>query len=160
MSNDERTELVNLLCEYISQHIEPDKGRAELLPADKVEVIESLVREYSQVAMVGDGINDAPAMGRATLPIAMGSAGSDTAIEAADVALMSDDLAKVPWLIRHSRRTLAIIRQNIGLSLGVKAIFVALTFLGHASLWAAIAADMGVSLIVISNALRLLRARP
>lgn len=133
--------------------------RAELLPADKVEAIDSLIREYGSVAMVGDGINDAPAMSRATLGIAMGAAGSDTAIEAADVALMSDDLARIPWLIRHSRRTLAIIRQNIGLSLGVKAVFVALTFLGHASLWAAIAADMGVSLIVISNALRLLRAR-
>lgn len=133
--------------------------RADLLPADKVAAVESLVQKYGQVAMVGDGVNDAPAMGRATLAIAMGAAGSDTAIEAADVALMSDDLAKVPWLIRHSRRTLGIIRQNIGMSLGVKAVFVALTFLGHASLWAAIAADMGVSLVVISNALRLLRVR-
>ena len=137
-----------------------DEVRSELLPADKVEIVASLVQQYGHVAMVGDGINDAPAMGRATLAIAMGAAGSDTAIEAADVALMSDDLKKVPWLIRHSRRTLAIIRQNIGLSLGVKAVFITLTFLGHASLWAAIAADMGVSLVVISNALRLLRARP
>ena len=136
-----------------------DEVCSELLPADKVEIVASLVQQYGHVAMVGDGINDAPAMGRATLAIAMGAAGSDTAIEAADVALMSDDLKKVPWLIRHSRRTLAIIRQNIGLSLGVKAVFIALTFLGHASLWAAIAADMGVSLVVISNALRLLRVR-
>ena len=146
-------------AETIAHEAGIEEVRSELLPADKVEAVESLVRQYAHVAMVGDGINDAPAMGRASLAIAMGAAGSDTAMEAADVALMSDDLAKVPWLIHHSRRTLAIIRQNIALSLGVKAVFVVLTFLGHASLWAAIAADMGVSLIVIANALRLLRIR-
>ena len=87
----------------------------------------------------------------------MGAAGSDAAIETADAALMSDDLAKVPWLIRHSKRAVSIIRQNIALPLIVKGLFVLLTFLGHASLWAAIAADMGVSLVVITNALRLLK---
>ena len=131
--------------------------RAELLPEDKVDAIGALAQQYGSVAMIGDGINDAPAMGRATLGIAMGAAGSDTAIEAADIALMSDDLSKVPWLIAHSRRMLAIIRMNIVLSLAVKALFVGLTFAGHASLWSAIAADMGVSLLVISNGLRLLR---
>lgn len=146
-------------ADFIAKEAGINELRAELLPADKVEIVAALVDQYGHVAMVGDGINDAPAMSRATLAIAMGAAGSDTAIEAADVALMSDDLTKVPWLIRHSRRTLAIIRQNIGLSLAVKAAFVALTFLGHASLWAAIGADMGVSLVVISNALRLLRTR-
>ena len=135
-----------------------DEIQAELLPADKVTTVEALVRKYKAVAMIGDGVNDAPAMGRATIGIAMGAAGSDTAIEAADIALMSDDLSKLPWLIRHSRRTLSIVRQNIVLSLGVKAVFVVLTLLGHASLWTAIAADMGVSLVVIANALRLLRA--
>jgi Cd2+/Zn2+-exporting ATPase len=132
--------------------------RAELLPQDKVTAIEHLVQRYESVAMVGDGINDAPAMARATLGVAMGAAGSDAAIETADIALMADDISRLPWLVRHSRQTLRIIRQNITLSVGVKVVFVALTFWGFASLWAAIAADMGVSLLVIGNALRLLRS--
>ena len=129
--------------------------QAELLPSDKVLFIKSLIERYQSVGMVGNGINDAPAMGRASIGIAMGAIGSDTAIDAADIALTSDDLSKLPWLIRHSHRTLAIMSQNIVASLAVRAVFVTLT-LGHASLWAAIAADMGVSLLVIFNALRLL----
>ncbi len=144
-------------AEAISKEAGVTEVRAELLPEDKVRAVEELVQKYGSVAMIGDGINDAPAMGRATIGIAMGAAGSDTAIEAADVALMSDDLSKLSWLIQHSRRMLGIIRTNIVLSLAVKAVFVVLTFLGHASLWAAIAGDMGVSLLVIFNALRLLR---
>lgn len=143
----------------IAAHTGVQEVRAELLPADKVAAVEQLVNQYQHVAMVGDGVNDAPAMARATLGIAMGAAGSDAAIETADVALMSDDLSKLPWLIGHSKRALAIIRQNIVLSLAVKAIFVVLTFMGYATLWAAIAADMGVSLLVIGNALRLLNSK-
>jgi len=142
----------------IAAHTGVEEVRAELLPADKVTAVEELVSRYGAVAMVGDGVNDAPAMARATVGIAMGTAGSDAAIETADVALMADDLSKLPWLIRHSKRALAIIRQNIVLSLAVKAVFVALTFMGYATLWAAIAADMGVSLLVIGNALRLLNS--
>jgi len=143
-------------AEAIAKATGVDEFYAELLPEDKVNLVDKLVAKYHRVAMVGDGVNDAPAMARATLGIAMGVAGSDAAIEAADIALMSDDLSRLPWLVGHSRRALSIIRQNITLSLAVKVLFVVLTFAGFASLWSAIAADMGVSLLVIFNALRLL----
>jgi Cd2+/Zn2+-exporting ATPase len=133
-----------------------DEVRAELLPEDKVAAIEELVATHAMVAMIGDGVNDAPAMARAHYGIAMGAVGSDAAIETADIALMTDDLARVPWLIGHSRRTMTIIHQNIGISLATKALFVGLTAFGMASMWGAIAADVGVSLLVVANALRLL----
>lgn len=136
-----------------------DEVYAELSPEDKVEKVEELVGRYGTVAMVGDGVNDAPALARASLGIATGAIGSDAAIETADVALMTDDISKLPWLVRHAKRTLAIIRQNIVFSLGVKAIFMVLTFAGFATLWGAIAADVGASLVVVTNALRLLRPR-
>lgn len=133
-----------------------DEVRAELLPEDKVRAIEELVTDHDMVAMIGDGVNDAPAMARAHYAIAMGAVGSDAAIETADIALMTDDISKVPWLIGHSRRAMTIIRQNIGISLATKALFVGLTAFGMASMWGAIAADVGVSLLVVANALRLL----
>ena len=143
-------------AERVAEDVGVDEVLAELSPEDKVDSIQSLVKKFGAVAMVGDGVNDAPALACATLGIAMGAAGSDAAIETADIALMADDLSKLPWLIRHSRRTLTVIRQNILFSLSVKGFFVLLTFLGGASLWAAIVADMGASLLVILNGLRLL----
>ena len=146
-------------AEAVARETGVDDARAGLLPQDKVAAIEELVHRYGQVAMVGDGVNDAPAMARSTLGIAMGAMGTDAALETADVALMNDSLLGVAWLMRHSRRTVAIIRQNIFFSLGVKAVFVILTLSGSASLWAAIAADAGASLLVLMNGLRLLDPR-
>jgi len=143
----------------VAEAIGVDEYRAELLPEDKVRVVRELRKELSQVAMVGDGVNDAPAMAEASLGIAMGAIGTDAAIETADIALMSDDLSKIPWLIRHSRKALRIIQQNITFALGIKALFITLALGGIATLWAAIAADMGASLLVIFNALRLLNSK-
>jgi len=135
-------------------NIEP---RAELLPADKVTAVEELRETYGQVIMVGDGINDAPALASANVGIAMGAGGTDAALETADIALMTDNLSKLPWLLKHSQRTKGIIVQNIALSLGIKAVFLCLAIPGLANLWMAIAADMGASLLVTVNGLRLLR---
>ncbi len=144
-------------AELIARAAGIDDFRPELLPADKVRFVSELKENFGPIAMVGDGINDAPAMTAATVGIAMGAMGSDAAIETADIALMSDDLSKLPWLIRHSRRTLGIIRQNVIFSLVIKAAFITLAAAGIATLWGAIAADMGASLLVIFNGLRMLR---
>lgn len=144
-------------AEAISTQAGVDLYKAELLPEEKTEEVEKLMKNHQHVAMVGDGVNDAPAMAVASLGIAMGAAGTDAAIETADIALMSDDLSKLGWLIDHSQKTLSIIQQNIVFALGLKALFVVLALAGVATLWMAIAADMGASLLVIFNGLRLLK---
>ncbi|SFT75080.1 Cd2+/Zn2+-exporting ATPase [Pseudovibrio denitrificans] len=146
-------------AERVAASVGIDEVRAELLPEDKVAAVEQLSHEYETVAMIGDGVNDAPAMARASFGVAMGAIGSDAAIETADIALMKDDLSRLPWLIHHSKRTLQIIHQNIAFAFIVKGLLVILTALGFASLWAAILGDVGATLIVVTNALRLLKDR-
>jgi len=141
----------------IAQQVGIDEARGNLLPADKLTVIAEMQAQGLTVGMVGDGINDAPALAKAQIGFAMGSAGTDTAIETADVALMDDDLRKVATFVRLSRSTAAILKQNIALALGIKAIFLGITITGGATMWMAVFADMGVSLLVVFNGLRLLR---
>jgi len=134
--------------------------RANLLPEEKVKAVEEMIRSGRKVAMVGDGVNDAPALIAADLGIAMGAVGSETAREVADIALLSDDLSKVPYLLRLGRKTMHVVKTNIVASIAIKLLLAILVFPGLVTLWMAVAiGDMGVSLGVILNALRLARVR-
>jgi Cd2+/Zn2+-exporting ATPase len=145
-------------AQAIAAELGVDDVRAELLPEDKVAAVEELRRKYGVVAMVGDGVNDAPALASADVGIAMGAAGSDAALETADIALMADELLKIPYMFRLSRATVRNIKANLAISIVMKAAFVVAAVAGVATLWMAVVADTGASVIVIANALRLLRA--
>lgn len=147
---------------YVAEEVGIDEFYAELLPADKVEQVERLLQEQEKkerLAFVGDGINDAPVLTRADIGIAMGSLGSDAAIEAADVVLMDDDIRKIASVVCISRKTLRIVKQNIVFALGVKFLVLLLGALGMANMWEAVFADVGVSVIAILNAMRVLREK-
>ncbi len=146
-------------AQAIARELGIDDVRADLLPEDKVTAVEALRRRYGTVVMVGDGVNDAPALAAADVGVAMGAVGADAALETADIALMSDELQKIPYAVRLSRATVRNIRANVAISIVLKAAFLAMAVTGTASLWMAVLADTGASLIVVANGLRLLRTK-
>ncbi len=149
-----------IVAAEIGRQVGVDEVRAGLLPEEKVAAVAALAEKYGEVAMVGDGVNDAPALAQADVGIAMGGAGSAQAMETADVVLMGDNLAHLPFIVRLSRQTRNVVTANIVLALAVKAAVFVLAVVGLATLWMAIMADVGASLVVILNGLRLRRAGP
>jgi Cd2+/Zn2+-exporting ATPase len=136
-----------------------DEVHHTLLPEQKHKLVETLRAKHGATVMIGDGVNDAPALAAADVGVAMGAAGSDAALETADVALMSDELLKLPYVVRLARATLRNVRTNVAISLLLKATFLVMAITGSATLWMAVLADTGASVVVVANALRLLRAR-
>lgn len=147
-------------AQAIARQVGIDDARGDMLPEDKLSALVALLSTHGHVGMVGDGINDAPALARSSIGFAMGAAGTDTAIETADVALMQDDLRKLPLFIALSRKTGSILKQNISFAIAVKAVFFVLALMGYATLWMAVFADLGASLLVVANGLRILRMAP
>jgi len=147
------------VARHVAAEVGVDEFQAALLPDQKHAAIGVLRAAWGPVAMVGDGVNDAPALAAADVGIAMGAVGSDVAIETADVALMSDELLKLPFAIRLARATLRNVKTNVAVSIALKAVFLVAAVTGTATLWMAVLADTGASVIVVANALRLLRAR-
>ena len=147
----------NRVASAIARKLDLDSFYSELLPEDKVAAVKKIARDFGKLVMVGDGVNDAPALAVATVGVAMGTAGSDVALETADVALMTDDLGKLAYIVKLSHKTVAIIKENIAFSISIKIIFLVLLSLGLGNLWLAVFADMGASLLVTLNGMRLMR---
>ena len=148
-----------VVAEALGRALGVDEVRGDLLPEEKHRAVADLVRREGRVAMVGDGVNDAPALATATVGVAMGAAGTDVALETADVVLMSDDLRGASYAIRLGRATVATVRANVAAAIAIKLVTVGFAIAGVATLWMAVLADVGGSLVVVANALRLLRTK-
>jgi Cd2+/Zn2+-exporting ATPase len=150
----------NRVAKAIAKELNLDSFYSGLLPEDKVAAVKKMAGDYGKLVMVGDGVNDAPSLAVATVGVAMGGAGSDVALETADVVLMTDDLGKLAYIVKLSRKTVTIIKENIAFAISIKIIFLLLLAFGMGNLWLAVFADMGASLLVTFNGMRLMRRLP